>query len=314
MSKLLVLSYNTCDQAMRGKAYGSAKDLGRKCHSAASDAGSHTVPTPCASNMAAMVDAIPAAVNQRDGTSYTNYDFVGFQESSRWESLLTNNQSALAPETLQKLEAVPHDSVKDASMISFYDKSRWTLVDKINSQCAQSPDGHPVGRPIQILVFKEDLIFVNVHNAHGGWNFFTLRTRLSEIISQSINSATALKKLAQSRIVMTGDYNEAAEVPGFSTTPLVWQPFGDVCDEQGEHLIDTKVGLTNPPITCNRSDGDWSRLKPKHGIESNRPGDFIFDSASVASPEVPPNFDPAVSTLSDHKPVIAQLDDGTVSS
>lgn len=113
---------------------------------------------------------------------------------------------------------------------------------------------------------------------------------------------------------MAGDYNEAAEVPGFSTTPLVWQPFGDVCDEQGEQLMDTTVRLTNPPITCNRSDGDWSRLKPKQGIESNRPGDFIFDSASIASPEVPPNFDPAVSTLSDHKPVIAQLDDGTVSS
>ena len=308
MSKMLVLSYNTCDQAMRGKAYGSAKSLGKKCQSTASDKGGNTVPTPCASNMANLIDAIPAAVNKRDGTRYSNYDFVGFQEASWWESLLTHNRSSLAVETLQKLEPVPHDAVKDASMISFYDQSRWTLEEKINSQCAQTADGEPVGRPIQLLIFKEDLIFINIHNAHDGWNFFTLRKRLSEIISLKTRSTAEIKKLARSRIVMVGDYNEAAEVPGLSKNPLTWQPFGDAVDAQGAQLIDTEVQLTNPPITCNREDGDWSRKQSNR--ESNRAGDFIFDSASMAAPEVPPNFDPAVSTLSDHKPVIAQLDDG----
>ena len=328
---LLVLSYNVSHEAMTHSTSGSAGALGAQCDFVNGVSGL----TKCAQNMAKYMEAMPGSMGV---PGLTNFALVGLQEASAWKTLVPE-----APNTLGKLTPVLNDEAEDRSkrthkwfkvyQVSFYDPTVFTKPRVINSQQGASPHTDPLGRPFQILIFPEGVIFVNVHNAHRDDNgvLYTLdrvAKRLDEILRTVAPvgeagplSATELAALASYRVIMTGDFNNAADfdspasalhwAPGVTdhrapdaavVGTLSWQPFATGPT--------ASVSLEDPPVSCARGAGDWTVdavQVDKHHWDSNRPGDFVFDSASVAKPLVP---DPSThrKLCSDHRPVVALLD------
>jgi len=97
-----------------------------------------------------------------------------------------------------------------------------------------------------------------------------------------------ISALQNYRIIAVGDFNQVA----LGQTNVSFTPFSFAG-------ISTKISLTNPPKTCCDTYGS----KPWSGSIN---GDFIFDSAAPAMPEVPSNYD-RNKLQSDHLPVVAKM-------
>jgi len=272
--RMLVLSYNICWQCMTNTASGSAPTLGAQCTCTEREpASSGCARTVCAERMAPLIEATPADYG------VANYDFVALQEASNWQALVD-----AAPTTLGRLQAQPY-KIEDGHewAVVLWDGSRYALSNHFGGDSGR-------GYAFQVLVFEAArTVFVNVHNCHSH-QACSLST-LDELISRRLldelgpDRANALRGY---RLVVAGDFNQAAEVDSrgqMSIAPL------------GGAGIPTRVSLQDPPITCCSQDKPW---------KGRRSGDFIFDSRSVAFPEIPPGDDPDV-PRSDHRPVVALL-------
>jgi len=272
--QMLVLSYNICWQCMTNTSKGSAPTLGAACtctdHEEDSKSCARTV---CTEDVARLIEATPADYEM------ANYDFVALQEASNWQAL-----RGAAPNTLGKLKAQPYkvEGGHEWSVV-FWDGSRFALSHQFGGD-----SGH--GYAFQVLIFDAaETIFVNVHNCHSHQecSLSTLGDELSARLLESLGR-DEVKELQGYRLIVAGDFNRAAEVDSqgqMSIAPL--SPAG----------IETRVSLQSPPVTC------CSQAKPWKG---RRSGDFIFDSRSVASLEIPRSYEVDV-LRSDHLPVVALL-------
>ena len=271
---MLVLSYNICWQCMTNTSKGSAPTLGAECTCTEYEEDTKScAETVCTEDMARLIEATPADY----GTA--NYDFVALQEASNWRALV-----AAAPHTLGRLKAQPYkiEGGHEWSVV-FWDGSLYTLSHQFGGD-----SGH--GYAFQVLVFDAArIVFVNVHSCHShqGCSLSTLDHELSRTLLEGLGR-NEVKELQGYRLIVAGDFNRAAEVDSQGQMSIA------LLSEAG---IATRVSLRNPPVTC------CSQARPWKG---RRSGDFVFDSRSVASPEIPRSYDANV-LRSDHLPVVALL-------
>lgn len=271
-SPVLVLSYNICFQAMTNHSSGSARNLGAKC---VYHHGSKL--TICGSNMAHMIEAIPASLQ------VSSFDFIGFQEASHWDRLPVE-----APSTLGKMTCV-HSREGRSDMASYFDGNKYKLVKKFTGE-------FKTDRPFQILVFKHTFdnsgtIFLNAHCPHG-YTFAQMQTHHSNAVQGKLTDEE--KKY---RIIAVGDYNETSwSWKNKDMDDKQWQPFAT-------DIISTTISLKKPIISCSM-DGKWSNaIMGDYGM---RGGDYVFDSKNPAVLQIPPKY-PYDAYLSDHLPVVALL-------
>ena len=270
--KMLVLSYNICWQCMTNTPKGSAPTLGAECTCTATHADANgCARTICAEHMARLIEGTPADYG------VANYDFVALQEASNWQAL-----EDAAPNTLGKLKAQAYkvEGGPEWSVV-FWDGARYALTHHFGGD-----SGH--GYAFQVLIFElARTVFVNVHNCHSHQecSLSTLEEALSATLLDNLGP-DELKALRGYRLIVAGDFNRAADLDPegqMSIAPL------------GPAGIATRVALQSPPITCCSQATPW---------KGRRSGDFIFDSRSVASPEIPRSYDVEV-PRSDHLPVVA---------
>jgi|GEM_PF-2124595 len=263
--ELLVLSYNICWQCMTNTPAGTAKNLGEAC--VYSDLNYPT--TVCAERMGKFIETIPG------NSGVVNYDFVGLQEASKWQSILK-----LAPNTLGKMEFETSQSGHEM-MVTFYDP-KYTLLQAIKGEFES-------GRPFQVLIFKENIIFINLHNNHK-YNMNHIQGSLSQSLTDNLHKNIDIRDLVNSRIIVVGDFNFGGN------DEIAIKPFAGT-------IVQTESWLRNPAISC----CDEYVPSIKDPWEGYRSGDFIFDSKGIAIPIRPTGYD-STSTQSDHIPVISLLD------
>lgn len=301
---ILVLSYNICFQAMCHDASGSAYGLGKSCTWIVEDEL-----TICSQNMADFLDGAPASVG------HTNFDFVGIQEANKVQYLQAAAKNSLAK--LKMIHSKSHASHggHPMQMASFYDDSKYTLVDQVCSQFSS----RKTDRPFHILLLtnkasSEKIIFINVHAPHGS----TKNTKypqyrysdyeaVSHDLSDAVKTMSAFDATETYKIIMTGDFNEVEW--DFRTDSLrskTWQPLGFA-----GYKVD--AGISNIVFSCSKSNGCWTKA------DGDRGGDYIFASGNPAHIAVPSNyvFAPVGACgkvdimksiwQSDHLPVMAQL-------
>jgi len=136
---ILVLSNNVCFNSMTNDGHhGSAAVLGGKCKWDPSD---HNI-TICAAHMVEMIDGLPSAYG------VSNLDFIGLQEASRWRALQA------ASKVLSSLNPI-HTRQDKEDAVTFYDPAKYSLAHSWS-------DDLGCGRPFQISIFKEGVIFINL--------------------------------------------------------------------------------------------------------------------------------------------------------
>jgi len=300
----LVLSYNVCYQAMCHDAFGSAAGLGQSCTWIVQDQL-----TICAQNMADFMDGAPGSVG------YTNFDFVGTQESNNAQFLKAATKSSLANLAMIKSRSNATNGGHDMHMASFYDGTKYTLVESFCSQF----NSHKTDRPFHLLILTnnatgDDIIFINVHAPHGS-SQNTKHPGLTYSDFEAVafdlsDAAKAMSKFDASKnykLIMTGDFNETGWdwSKNFLGT-MTWQPLLNAG-------LKTQVGISNVVFSCNQSDGCW------HSENGQRGGDYVFSSGNPAKIIVPTNYKFApqgachdVSKMksiwqSDHLPVMSEV-------
>ena len=148
--------------------------------------------TLCAKNIAQLLEktATDPAVS---------LDFISFQEAARWKELVKNT-----PKSLQKMS---YDVQKAGSeeIITFFNSNKYTLKRSIKSSFTK-------GRPFQILIFKEKLIYINLHLGHHKTKAY-LTTKLSNALLQNIPKKSERQSLKNYRIIAVGDFNDHSNPP-----------------------------------------------------------------------------------------------------
>lgn len=264
--KLSVLSYNLCFNALtHNSSNGSAKELGAKCDW---DYSKRQHLTYCAENMIDMIEDMPSTYG------FDNFDFVGFQEASNFEPF----QKA-AKTTLAKMKALKTKQVYETS-VTLYNENKYSIQYYMDGDLSY-------GRPFQITVFNEGVIFIALHNDHH-LTLSDISERLSGKLLASLTEAQ-INEIKSYRIIAAGDFNQVA----LGQRTVSFQPlkYAD---------ITTVVSLNNPDKTCCDTKGTlpWS---------GSMNGDFIFDSLNPAEPRIPSIYD-YNALQSDHAPVFARLD------
>jgi len=199
-----------------------------------------------------------------------DYDFVALQEGSRWDVL----QDQTGP-ALQHLKALYFDQGPETH-VTLYNDKKYKLRHRIDGGFENN------GRPFQILVFEERLIFINLHNAHHS-DRTTVERKLSLSLRKTL-SAEEINAIKEFRIIMAGDFNDPKKVL------VELQPFFHAG-------ILTKVSISNPPISCCSNRIPW---------DGHKPGDYILDSVTPISIQVPKGYD-RTAPHSDHLPVLGIL-------
>ena len=261
---LIVLTYNICWECMTNSSTGSAGSLGARCMPVTP--GSTT--TICAQNMAEMVAQIPEGLE-------AGFDFIGFQEASRWNLFQTMSPTVFTPMTAQHFIRGAVDR-----FVTFFDTSKYTIRHRIDWGFRTN------GRPYQILIFDEGLIFVNLHNCHGACvdpNF--VQTALSNSLTRRL-TPNEINQIRDFRIIMVGDFNDHSAGGRLRS----FQPFLNAG-------ISTRVSVSNPPATCCSTGTPWA---------STRSGDYILDSETPYQIKIPANYNRQL-PQSDHLPVLGIL-------
>ena len=302
----LVLSYNICYQAMCNDGSGSALPLGNSCTYIIANKL-----TICAQNMADFLDGVPASVGHQ------NFDFVGIQEASKVQYLQAAAKNSLAKLTMIKSSSNATHGGHDMQMASFYNTSKYTLIDSHVSQF----NSYKTERPFQILLLTENtsgenIAFINVHSPHGSsfntnhpTEYYSGFEALSYDLSEAILTMDKFDAKVNYKIIMTGDFNETGWNHK-SKLGMKWQPL--------KHAgVTTDVEISNIVYSCNKADGIWFRPDGQRG------GDYVFASGNAANISVPSNYVYAPKDLSgtskeialkmksiwqsDHLPVMAEL-------
>lgn len=313
-TKKLVLSYNICFEAMTNSHHGAS--IGLECTYL--DPINRDI-TFCGVNIATMIDKVPKSMQ------YTNFDFVGLQEASKCSELIkyASNTIGVASMGMVLSSAKGSSTVVDsnvikyvgASMASFYDKSKYTLID---NRCSQFRNRDQT-RPFHILLLKEiatneELIFINVHTPHGGnenlnypGHYYSSFEAVEFDLSAEAKYLTTFDATKNYRIIMTGDFNETGW--DWSTNNMktkTWSPLKSAG-------IMTSVSISQFVFSCSKDNGDWEKANGQRG------GDYIFDSYAAAVINYPSiyNFfapgtfnnpaDKKSHLQSDHLPVVAEL-------
>jgi len=168
---------------MTNRSTGSAAALGAQCVPIAP--GSRT--TICAQNIAKLLENTTNA--------YGKLDFIALQEASR-SDCLEQQYPTLSTDYTKVWSKQDTEEI-----VTYYRKDRYHLEDKIESAFNK-------GRPLQILIFKEKLLFVNGHLRHKP-------VILEQVIHDKITAhLTAQGKNAdhykEYRIIMAADFNSEA--------------------------------------------------------------------------------------------------------
>ena len=262
---LVVLSYNICWECMTHSSQGTAGSLGAKCNFIDAPLNQTTL---CAKNMAQLIEAIPGQ------SRIKGYDFIAFQEAARWEQIKKH-----APNSFQNLKGEAFKRNVD-EFVTFYDQTKYTLKHRID-------DGfRPNSRPFQILVFKENIIFVNLHNCHGACvSESFIDSHLSRALMANLNP-TQIASLQSFRIIIAGDFNDhqaGGKIKSF-------QPFKTAG-------LNTTVSMKNHLDTCCSTSTPWT---------GSMGGDYIMDSESGSQISIPESYD-KTKPHSDHLPVLGIL-------
>lgn len=306
---ILVLSYNICFQAMTHDASGSAYDLGKSC--IWSEKAGLTI---CAQNMAEFLDGVPSS------SGHQNFDFVGIQEANNVANLQIAATKSLA--RLQMIFSKSHatNHAHPMQMASFYDDTKYTLVDHVCSQFSSKN----TDRPFHILLLnnsstQEKVIFINCHAPHGSNRNqqhpdykYSSYEAVSYDLSHAVKTMTSFDPSDSYKIIMTGDFNELEwDFRADDIRSKVWKPLQYAgCD------IEAKID--NVVFSCSESNGYWT------GETGQRGGDYIFSSGNAAKILVPSNYTFAPAGIfnktekeriklmksiwqSDHLPVMTQL-------
>lgn len=272
-----VLSYNICWECMSGSSEGSAGKLGQNCIKITKNKINFTT---CAENIATQIDNF----SEYYGGANNSFDFVGLQESKDWQTLYK-----LSP-ALSKLKAV------EGKVISLYDGNKYTLEKAINSQFEP-------GRPIQILIFKEKVIFVNLHAPHASSYPKQslkqyLENKLSSALKLGLNDDKKIDELREHRIIVVGDFNDHHS-----------SLFNDL--QKGEFAPFREARLTTPVFLPYVDKNDLLSCCSQSIPYKHPPrflSDYILDSKPKKSMKsirlkVPSNYDYDLIS-SDHLPII----------
>ena len=263
---LHVLSYNICWECMSNNAdgtipNGSAAKLGAACVRE----GVESKLTVCGRNVVNTIE---------DVEKQTPLDLVGIQEASHWRELQEES-------FLKNLSHVDFKSA-DEEIVLFYNPKKLSLIR------AMGGDTEP-GRPFQIVLFKGNLVVVNLHMGHHQKSSDSLTKKLSAVLKEHLTEKE-LRDLRKDRIIMMGDFNDHTIPPLFRK----FRPFSHAG-------ISTEVSLLHPDISCCDTKITTQKWNGK------KPGDYILDSEKMISFGVPSTYDRSI-IASDHLPVVATLE------
>jgi len=288
-----VLQYNICWGCMEGDAAdatGMNGQLRDECLKRTGEPGvggqngMGLTRTKCASNMG---KAIAKHYIEQNG-----YDFMAFQEASNFGDLLLKENGIKMAKiqyganlSFAHWQGIHDGERKQAWIVTLYNRKRLGKYD----EAVASELTHAADRPFMILIFdKKQLMFVNVHNCQPGRDTSMLKCKSWNTFTDDL--AKALKEHFQAnpdrkeyRVIVAGDFNDLhGKLPGCVSLP--WS--GAV------------LKLARPMAkTCCES---------TLGRDVNHAGDYIFDSMSVASNNVPLGYNNRLAQ-SDHWPVEAVL-------
>jgi endonuclease/exonuclease/phosphatase family metal-dependent hydrolase len=119
------------------------------------------------------------------------YDFVALQEASEYATVTGSLGTTMGHR---------HTVSGSDEMYTYYDNTKYHCAYDIATEFT-------AGRPIHILGFDEDIIFINLHGSHSPLNFDIINTAIN---SASIASKTYFFNIIQKpihRIIMAGDFN-----------------------------------------------------------------------------------------------------------
>jgi endonuclease/exonuclease/phosphatase family metal-dependent hydrolase len=258
-----VLTYNICWECMTNSSKGSAGALGAVCHPITPG----SLITTCAQNIAKLFEDIVAAGQ--------HLDIVGLQEATRWQELI-----AQAPHSLGTMKVAQQKKGR-AEIVTLYNDTHLTLESAVY-------DILEPGRPLQILIFREGLIFINLHQGHDK-NIENLTGLLSAKLQHAIPEKEERRLLNHFRIIATGDFND-------HHTPLRFtrfQPFAGAG-------INTTIKVKTPLKTCcdvKTTNAHWN---------GGHYGDYVLDSVEAEANLIPQQYN-YQGLYSDHLPVLAQV-------
>ncbi len=249
-----ILTYNICWECMT-----HSRTLGASC-SIVSDQR-----TICAQNVGENI--------KKATEDYGDLDFIALQEATHHEIIEQD-----LPTVFSNFASVAHKSGLE-EQITYYNKNMYTLWKKITGEFES-------GRPYQILLFKQKLILVNLHNGHTA-----TREKMELALSKGLTAHLTqdeITSLQSYRIILAGDFND------HDTALRKLAPFSYAG-------ISTEVSLkiSSPPKTCCTNPGTAGHTSTI---------DYILDS-NPSRPikwEIPTHYEwkkPA----SDHLPVIGVL-------
>lgn len=285
-------------------ASGSAYDLGKNCVWVVEDQL-----TICAQNMAGFLDGAPASLG------HSNFDFVGIQEANKIQYLQAEAKQTLSKLKMIKSKTHATNGGHAMQMASFYDASKYNLIEHVCSQFNSSK----TDRPFHVLLLEDintsdKIIFINVHSPHGdshNTKHPAYKYSCFEAVSYDLSAAAKTMKhfdaTTNYRIIMTGDFNETGwNWKTKNLRKMEWQPLGNAD-------VSTEAKILNIIFSCNKSNGCW------HGENGDRGGDYVFSSGNAAKIVVPSNYvfapngacnDSSIMNSiwqSDHLPVMAEL-------
>lgn len=295
---LKVLSYNICWGCMEADvadATGMSGDLKEVCMQRTDipgvqgDNGMGLPVTKCALNMRQSISQFDKDIG--------GYDLMGFQEASNWGDLdlqralpnIEKVEYGSSSSRMRHTKGDHRDELKKYWMVSAFNKKRMGNYSVKVEGVLKSE----AGRLYLILIFDATrVMFINVHNTHPGLgkksegtapkrSFNNFPEEMNEKLEEAFNAMPARKNY---RVIMVGDFNDGKTLlPGCLALP--WN--GAV------------MSLANAAKTC---------CTGSLGKKSSRlfAGDYIFDSAGLATNRLPPAYDIKVAQ-SDHRPIEAIL-------
>jgi len=145
----------------------------------------------CVDNIAQIIGKIGIKKNNSN-----LFDFIALKEINDSKNQWVSLQNKMNPLLLSKMN-VEFTKIGKAGIITMYDK-KYSLITKIEGNLSTGNDI----RPYHILVFNQNIIFINLHMPHQKQNesFKIIYNQIKKIIQ--IN-----QKLINYKIIMGGDFN-----------------------------------------------------------------------------------------------------------
>ncbi len=224
--KLRVMTYNISWELLESVDSGRL-DMSHCKLSSASD-------NECSNNIAKIICQIGICKINSNESNQQLYDFINLQEilnkKNQWV-YLENKINQLEPTFLQNYN-IEFTEDLPAGIITLYNKNKYNLIYKLDGKLSFSDN-----RPYQILVFKENIININVHFPH----FSFKQEEALQILSCQLNKLKLVPLLAgidftEYKIIMSGDFNnnDPTQLMNF---PLLLIGFGKTFYREPNKLV-----------------------------------------------------------------------------